>query len=67
VDINGTFSNYVGEMVLALDSDFQVKWACDAFEYLDVNPGPVLGEVVAPGSLAPFACTRSFPGGDGID
>ena len=33
-------------MVLVLDPDFQVKWAWDAFDHLDVNRGPVLGEVV---------------------
>jgi arylsulfate sulfotransferase len=44
VTINGTPTDYVGEMVLVLDPDFQVKWAWDAFEHLDVNRGPVLGE-----------------------
>jgi hypothetical protein len=48
VDINGTSTNYVGEMVIVLDSDFHVKWAWDAFDYLNVHRGPVLGEVVVP-------------------
>jgi arylsulfate sulfotransferase len=50
VDINGTPTNYVGTMVLVLDQDFQVTWAWDAFDYLDVNRGPVLGEIVVPGT-----------------
>lgn len=45
VDINGTPTNYIGEMVIVLDQDFQVVWAWDAFDHLDVNRGPVLGEV----------------------
>jgi hypothetical protein len=46
VNINGKPTNYVGTMVLALDKDFQVTWAWDAFDHLDVNRGPVLGEIV---------------------
>ncbi len=45
VNINGTPTNYVGTMVLVLDKDFQVTWAWDAFDHLDVNRGPVLGEI----------------------
>src|SRR5262249_44984397 len=44
VTINGVPTDYVGEMVLVLDQDFQVKWVWDAFDHLDVNRGPVLGE-----------------------
>jgi hypothetical protein len=50
VDINGTPTNYVGIMILVLDQDFQVTWAWDAFDHLDVNRGPVLGEIVQPGT-----------------
>jgi hypothetical protein len=64
VDINGTPTNYVGEMVLVLDADFQVKWAWDAFDHLDVNRGPVLGEVVAPGSPEPTAAVPLLPAVD---
>jgi hypothetical protein len=46
VNIHGTPTNYVGTMVLVLDKDFQVTWAWDAFDHLDVNRGPVLGEIV---------------------
>ena len=49
VAINGVPTNYIGEMVVVLDQDFQVKWAWDAFDYLDVNRGPVLGEITQPG------------------
>lgn len=64
VDINGTPTNYVGEMVLVLDQDFQVKWAWDAFDYLDVQRGPVLGEVVFPGSPEPTAVVPNLPAVD---
>jgi hypothetical protein len=46
IDINGTPTNYVGTMVLVLDDNLQVTWAWDAFDHLDVNRGPVLGEIV---------------------
>src|SRR5262249_296449 len=44
VNINGVPTDYIGEMLIVLDSDLQVKWAWDAFDHLDVNRGPVLGE-----------------------
>jgi hypothetical protein len=46
VNINGTPTDYVGTMVIVLDDNWQVKWAWDAFDHLDVNRGPVLGEIV---------------------
>src|SRR5262245_32292075 len=61
VDINGTPTNYAGEMVLVLDQDFRVKWAWDAFDHLDVNRGPVLGEVVFPGSPEPPSILPLLP------
>jgi arylsulfate sulfotransferase len=64
IDVNGTPTNYVGEMVVVLDSDFQVKWAWDAFDHLDVNRGPVLGEVVLPGSPEPTAAVPLLPAVD---
>jgi hypothetical protein len=64
VDINGTLTNYVGEMVLVLDQDFQVKWAWDAFDHLDIHRGPVLGEVVLPGSPEPTAVVLALPAVD---
>jgi len=64
VDINGTPTNYVGEMVVVLDADLQVKWAWDAFDHLDVNRGPVLGEVVFPGSPEPTAFVPNLPAVD---
>ncbi|HJZ58343.1 MAG TPA: aryl-sulfate sulfotransferase, partial [Gemmataceae bacterium] len=63
-DINGTPTNFVGEMVVVLDQDFQVKWAWDAFDHLDVHRGPVLGEVVAPGSPEPTAVVPKLPAVD---
>jgi hypothetical protein len=51
-------------MVLVLDSDFQVKWAWDAFDHLDVRRGPVLGEVVSAGSPEPTAVVPRLPAVD---
>jgi hypothetical protein len=45
VNIHGTPTYYVGTMVVVLDDNFQVTWAWDAFDHLDVNRGPVLGEI----------------------
>jgi hypothetical protein len=45
VDINGTPTNYIGMTIIVLDENFQVSWAWDGFDHLDVNRGPVLGEV----------------------
>jgi len=64
VTINGVPTNYVGEMTLVLDQDFQVAWAWDAFDHLDVTRGPVLGEVVQPGSLEPTAVVPNLPAVD---
>jgi hypothetical protein len=64
VNVNGTPTNYVGDMVLVLDPDFQVKWAWDAFDHLDVNRGPVLGEVVSRGSPEPTAFVPNLPAVD---
>src|SRR5947209_8227810 len=49
VAINGVPTKYIGEQLLVLDRDFRVVWAWDAFDYLDVNRGPVLGEITRPG------------------
>jgi hypothetical protein len=64
VDINGTPTNYIGIMVVVLDQDFQVTWAWDAFDHLDVNRGPVLGEVVQPGAGDPDAAVPNLPAVD---
>ena len=46
-------------MIVVLDADFQVAWAWDAFDHLDVNRGPVLGEVTQPGTPEPTAAVPS--------
>jgi pimeloyl-ACP methyl ester carboxylesterase len=51
IDINGTPTDYVGMSIVVLDENFQVTWAWDAFDYLDVNRGPILGEVLHPGDM----------------
>lgn len=64
IDVDGVPTNYVGEMVLVLDSDFQVTWAWDAFDHLDVRHGPVLGEVTQPGSPEPTGVVPLLPAVD---
>jgi arylsulfate sulfotransferase len=36
--------NILGDMIIALDQNLQVKWTWNAFDYLDTSRGPVLGE-----------------------
>lgn len=64
VDINGTPTDTIGMMVIVLDADLQVTWAWDAFDHLDVNRGPVLGEVVPPGAPGPTAVVPRLPAVD---
>src|SRR5262249_34838737 len=64
VNINGTPTDYIGMMVIVLDADFQVAWVWDAFDHLDVNRGPVLGEVVEPGDAGPTAVVPRLPAVD---
>ena len=45
VPVNGTSTLYAGDMLMVLDQDLQVVWTWDAFDHLDVNRGPILGEV----------------------
>src|SRR5207249_4969910 len=37
LNINGTPTNYIGNMIVVLDGNFQVTWAWDGFDRLDVN------------------------------
>jgi hypothetical protein len=64
VNINGTPTDYTGMMVIVLDADFQVTWAWDAFDHLDVNRGPVLGEIVQPGDIGPTTAVPRLPAVD---
>jgi hypothetical protein len=64
VDIHGTPTNYVGSMVVVLDANFQVTWAWDGFDHLDVNRGPILGEVVLPGGVEPTTAVPLLPAVD---
>jgi hypothetical protein len=64
VEINGTPTNYVGTMIVVLDEDFRVTWAWDAFDYLDVNRGPVLGEVLQQGGPEPTGAVPNLPAVD---
>jgi hypothetical protein len=57
VDVNGTPTEYVGNDIIVLDKNFQVSWAWDAFDHLDVNRGPVLGEVLHAGDTDQVAAS----------
>ena len=37
IDVNGTPTNYNGDMVLVLDQDLQVTWVWNAFDWLDTS------------------------------
>jgi len=64
VNVNGAPSNYIGDMIVVLDENFQVTWAWDGFDRLDVNRGPVLGEVIQPGGTEPSAAVPNLPAVD---
>jgi hypothetical protein len=49
INVNGIPTNYAGMTIVVLDQDFRVAWAWDAFDHLDVNRGPILGEILQPG------------------
>jgi arylsulfate sulfotransferase len=64
VNIHGTPTDYIGDMIVVLDQSFQVTWAWDAFDYLDVNRGPTLGELVQPGVVGPASAVPTLPAVD---
>jgi hypothetical protein len=64
VNINGTLTDYVGADIVVLDDNLQVAWVWDSFAHLDVNRGPVLGEVLQPGSQIPTASVPRLPAVD---
>jgi hypothetical protein len=51
IDVNGTPTEYVGMSIVVLDRNFQVSWVWDSFDHLDVNRGPILGEILQPGGV----------------
>jgi arylsulfate sulfotransferase len=61
IDINGTPTNYIGDLIVVLDKDLQVAWVWDAFDHLDVNRGPVLGEIVHQGEQGPDSIVPDYP------
>jgi arylsulfate sulfotransferase len=61
IDINGTLTNYIGDMIVVLNDDLQVAWVWDAFDHLDVNRGPVLGEIVHQGEPGPDSIVPDYP------
>jgi arylsulfate sulfotransferase len=49
IDVAGTPTRYAGDMLMVLDQDLQLVWTWDAFDHLDVNRAPILGELCGPG------------------
>jgi hypothetical protein len=66
VNINGTPTNYIGNTIIVLNQDLQVVWAWNAFDHLDVNRGPVLGEVDHVGDPVPTAVVPNYPAVDWV-
>ncbi len=64
VNIGGTPTDYIGDEVVVLDQNFQVTWAWDDFDHLDVNRGPTLGETVQPGVVGPASAVPRLPAFD---
>ncbi|HEU5117653.1 MAG TPA: aryl-sulfate sulfotransferase, partial [Isosphaeraceae bacterium] len=44
INVNGTPTEYDGDMVIVLDKNFQVSWVWDPFDWLDTSRLPTLGE-----------------------
>jgi hypothetical protein len=66
IDINGTPTNYVGNTILVLNQDLQLTWVWNSFDYLDVNRGPTLGEVLHAGDAVPTAVVPNYPAVDWV-
>jgi hypothetical protein len=45
IAVGGTPTRYAGDMLMVLDKDLQVVWTWDAFDHLDVDRAPILGEL----------------------
>jgi arylsulfate sulfotransferase len=48
-DAQGANTDVLGDMILVLDGDLQVKWTWDSFEHLDVTRPAVLNETCSTG------------------
>jgi arylsulfate sulfotransferase len=59
----------IGDMILVLDSDFQVVWAWDTFDHLDPSRRAVLGELCTPGCAAHYlmAQANDWTHGNSVD
>ena len=44
VDVDGTPTQYIGDMVIVLNQDFEVAWVWDPFDWLDTDRLPTQGE-----------------------
>ena len=64
IDVNGTPTNSIGMSIIVLDADFRVTWAWNGFDHMDVNRGPVLGEIVQANSTGPTTAVPRLPAVD---
>jgi hypothetical protein len=51
INLNGTPTIYVADLVVVLDQNFQVAWTWNPFNFLDVNRLPTLGDTDGQGNV----------------
>ncbi len=61
--LNSGTKDLFGDTVVVLDTHFQVAWAWDAFDYLDVNRSSISGTCVAGGAGCPNEYFQKQPNG----
>jgi hypothetical protein len=66
ININGIPTNYIGNTILVLNQDLQLIWVWNSFDHLDVNRGPVLGEIDHAGDPVPTAVVPNYPAVDWV-
>jgi arylsulfate sulfotransferase len=64
INVNGTPTDYVGMSIIVLDADLRAVWAWNGFDHMDVNRGPVLGEIVQASSTGPTTAVPRLPAVD---
>jgi hypothetical protein len=65
INVNGVPTEYVGMTIVVLNKNFQVSWAWDSFNHLDVNRAPVRGEFLVAGT--PDQLSASTPVHPAVD
>jgi hypothetical protein len=64
IDVGGTPTDIIGMSIIVLDADFQVVWAWNGFDHMDVGRAPVLGEIVQAASTGPTTAVPRLPAVD---